>query len=119
MQVAVVLFTCLVAFIFVLAGMARLQGLHASDVVRERLGVSVALWRFVGVVELIGALGLVVGVFAVPQLAVAAAIGFVLLTVSAVGFHARAGDLRPGAIAAIVMAVVSALDAWLVQTYVG
>lgn len=119
MQVAVVLFTCLVAFVFVLAGMARLQGLHASDVVRERLGLPVGLWRFVGVVELTGALGLIVGVFAVPPLAVASAVGFVLLTVCAVGFHARAGDLRPGATAALVMAVLSGLDAWLVQTYVG
>ena len=56
-----VLFTLLLALVFVLAGMARVQGLSASDVVRVRLGLPLLLWRFVGVVELTGALGLVVG----------------------------------------------------------
>jgi uncharacterized membrane protein YphA (DoxX/SURF4 family) len=118
-QVAVVVFSLFVALIFVLAGMARLQGLPASDAVRERLGLPVALWRFVGVVELVGAAGLVVGVFAIPELAVAAAVGLALLTVCAVVVHVRAGDARPGAAAAVVMGVLSALDAWLVQTFVG
>lgn len=119
MQVAVVLFSLFLAFVFVLAGMARVQGLSASDTVRERLGLPPALWRFVGVVELVGALGLVVGVFAVPDLAVAAAVGFVLLTACAVVVHFRAGDVRPGAVPPAVLGVLSALDAWLVQTFVG
>lgn len=119
MQVVVVLFTLFLALVFVLAGMARVQGLSASEVVRQRLGVPLPLWRFVGVVELIGALGLVVGVIAVPELAVAAAVGFVLLTAAAVVVHVRAGDVRPGAVPPAVLAVLAGLDAWLVQTFVG
>ena len=118
MQVAVVLFTLFVSFVFILAGMARLQGLPASDSVRERLGLSTGLWRFVGAVELVGALGLVTGVLAVPELAVAAAVGFAVMMVGAVVVHARAGDLRPGAVPPGVLALVCVLDAWLVQSFV-
>jgi uncharacterized membrane protein YphA (DoxX/SURF4 family) len=118
-QVAVVMLSLMIAFVFILAGMARIQGLAASDAVRARLGLSTGLWRLVGVVELVGALGLVVGVLAIPELAVAAAVGLVLMTVSAIVVHWRAGDLRPGAAPPAFMAVACALDAWLVQTFVG
>jgi uncharacterized membrane protein YphA (DoxX/SURF4 family) len=118
-QVVVVLFTLFLALVFVLAGMARVQGLSASDAVRARLGLPLPLWRFVGVVELTGALGLVVGVIAVPELAVAAAVGFVLLMLAAVVVHVRADDLRPGAVPPAVLGLLSALDAWLVQSFVG
>lgn len=117
-QIAVTLYTLAVAFVFTLAGMARVQGLPASDVVRQRLDLPVWLWRLVGAVELAGVLGLVVGVFAVPDLAVAAAVGFVVLAVLAIAAHARAGDLRPGAIAPVVMGAAAAVDAWLVASYV-
>lgn len=117
MQAAVTIYTLAVALVFTLAGMARVQDLHASDVVRQRLRLPVWLWRFVGVIELVGVLGLVVGVFAVPELAVAAAVGFVVLTVIAIVLHARAGDLRPGATAPAVMGGASALVAWLVSVH--
>ena len=119
MQVAVVVFSLVVALVFVLAGMAKVQGLPASDVVRQRLGLGVGLWRFAGVLELVGALGLVVGVFAVPELAVAAAVGLALQTTIAVVVHTRAGDLRPGGVAPLAMALASAVDAWLVTRFVG
>jgi uncharacterized membrane protein YphA (DoxX/SURF4 family) len=118
MQVAVVVFTLFVALIYILAGMARLQGLPASDAVRERLGLSPALWRFAGSVELVGALGLVVGAFAIPELAVGAAVGFTVMMMAAIVVHWRAGDLRPGAVPPAALAVLCVLDAWLVQLFV-
>jgi uncharacterized membrane protein YphA (DoxX/SURF4 family) len=118
-QVLVVVFTLLLALIYVLAGMARLQRLPASDAVRERLGLSQALWRVAGSVELVGALGLVVGVLAIPGLAVAAAVGMALMMVAATVVHLRAGDLRPGGLPPIVLGVTCVLDAWLVQAFVG
>jgi len=38
--------------------------------------------------------------------------------VGAVVVHARAGDLRPGAVPPAVLALVCVLDAWLVQSFV-
>ncbi|HUW16158.1 MAG TPA: DoxX family protein [Actinomycetes bacterium] len=118
MQVAVVVFTLFVALVYILAGMAKLQGLPASDAVRQRLSLSPALWRFVGSVELVGALGLVVGAFAIPELAVGAAVGFAVMMVAAIVVHWLAGDLRPGAVPPAALAVLCVLDAWLVQIFV-
>jgi uncharacterized membrane protein YphA (DoxX/SURF4 family) len=118
-QVLVVVFTLLLALVYVLAGMARLQRLPASDAVRQRLGLSLALWRFVGTVELVGALGLVVGVLAIPGLAVGAAVGLAVMMVAATMVHLRSGDLRPGGVPPALLAALCILDAWLVQTFVG
>lgn len=54
-------------------------------------GLSAPLVRFIGLAELAAAVGLVAGLFWWP-IGVAAALGFAVVLVGAVGFHAKSGD---------------------------
>jgi uncharacterized membrane protein YphA (DoxX/SURF4 family) len=117
-QVLVVLLALALALVFMIAGLAKVQRLAASDVVRERLSLPGGLWRGIGAVEVIGALGLAVGVVAIPELAVAACIGFFLLSVGAVVAHLRAGD-RVGAVPPTILGVTAVVVALLVDRFVG
>jgi uncharacterized membrane protein len=73
--------------------------------------------RALGVVELLGALGLVLppltGV--APWLALAAAAGFVVLQIGAVGVHLRMGDRAVALNIALV--ATAAVTAWLATTW--
>lgn len=74
-------------------------------------GLSAALVRFIGLAELAAAGGLIAGLFWRP-IGIAAAAGFAVLLVGAVGFHAKAGDYsdpktRGGAMAPIVLTVIA------------
>jgi len=106
----------LVAFGFVMIGLAKVQELPASAAVRDRVGVSPALWRTLGVVELVAAAALVVGAIALPALAMTALVGLALLTGTAVVAHLRVSD-RPGAVPAAVLMVTCLVDLWLVAAF--
>lgn len=54
-------------------------------------GLSAPLVRFIGLAELAAAVGLLAGLLWWP-IGVAAALGFAVLLVGAVGFHAKSGD---------------------------
>ncbi|PRY39652.1 DoxX family protein [Umezawaea tangerina] len=73
--------------------------------------------RAIGVLELLGAVGLVLppltGV--APWLALAAAIGFVLLQLGAIPVHLTSGDRQIALNATLV--VVAAVTAWLATTW--
>jgi len=82
----------LVALAFLLAGVMKtfmpLEGLKKN---MAWVGnVPAGLVRFIGIVEILGALGLVLPKLTkiLPQLTIAAAIGLILVMVSAVVFHA-------------------------------
>ncbi|MFF4136769.1 DoxX family protein [Streptomyces mirabilis] len=83
---------------------------------------SAPLVRFIGLAELGAAAGLLKGLFWQP-VGIAAAVGFGLLLIGAVRFHAKAGDYanpRPGATrwhppltaVAVAAALTLALSAW-------
>ncbi|WNV87188.1 DoxX family protein [Umezawaea sp. Da 62-37] len=73
--------------------------------------------RAIGVVELLGALGLVLppltGV--APWLALVAAIGFVLLQIGAIPTHLTGGDRRIAL--NVVLVLAAAVTAWLATTW--
>ncbi|WP_328767027.1 DoxX family protein [Streptomyces sp. NBC_00286] len=69
---------------------ALLKG-DVSAGLQSHMGLSAGLVRSIGLAEVAAAVGLIVGLFWQP-LGIAAAIGFALTMVGAVGFHARAGD---------------------------
>jgi hypothetical protein len=108
--------SALLAFGFVMIGLAKVQQLPASTAVRDRLGVGPGLWRTLGGVELVAAAALVVGVVALPALALTALVGLVLLTGAAVVAHLRVSD-RAGAVPAAVLMVTCLVDVWLVATF--
>jgi hypothetical protein len=78
---------------------------------QSHMGLSAGLVRFIGLAEAAAAVGLIVGLFWQP-LGVAAAVGFAILLIGAVGFHAKAGDYANpqtlgNAMAPIVLTLVS------------
>lgn len=85
--------TVAVAAAFGASGVSKLGSVPSSLAIRDRLRVPTPMWRGIGIVELIGAAGLVVGLVR-PQVGRAAAGGLALLMVGALGAHQRAGD-RP------------------------
>ncbi|MCQ4122337.1 DoxX family protein [Rhodococcus tibetensis] len=111
------------AVLSVLLGLATLasgapKALLKGDVpamLQSHMGLSSGLVRFIGLAEVAAAVGLAIGLFWQP-IGVAAAIGFALLLVGAVGFHAKAGDYadpktRGNAMAPILLVVISVATA--------
>jgi hypothetical protein len=78
---------------------------------QSHMGLSAGLVRFIGLAEVAAAVGLIVGLFWQP-LGIAAAVGFAILLIGAVGFHTKAGDYtnpqtRGNAIAPIILTLIS------------
>jgi hypothetical protein len=93
---------------------ALLKG-EVSTGLQSHMGLSTGLVRFIGLAEVAAAVGLIVGLFWQP-LGIAAAMGFAVAMVGAVGFHAKAGDYadpatRGDAIAPIALILFSAATA--------
>jgi uncharacterized membrane protein YphA (DoxX/SURF4 family) len=102
-MVAAAILGVLLALAFLASGGSKLASVPTQEETRARLGVSPRPWRWVGVAEVAGAAGLVVGL-AVPAIAVAAAVGFVVLMVGAAATHVRAHEAHMAAIP-LVLAV--------------
>lgn len=92
MYVTAAILSVLLALVSLAAGApkALLKG-DVSAGLQSHMGLSAGLVRFVGLAEVAAAVGLIAGLFWQP-LGIAAAIGFAITMVGAVGFHAKAGD---------------------------
>ena len=88
---AKVIVTALLAALFGFASLIKLVGLRQSLAIRDHLGVKPVQWRLIGLLELAGVTGVLVGL-AWPPIGVAAAIGLALLVLGAIVFHVRASD---------------------------
>ena len=88
---AEVIVTALLAALFGFAGLIKVVGLRQSLAIRDHLGVKPGQWRLVGLLELAGVAGVLVGLVW-PPIGVAAAIGLALLVLGAIVFHVRASD---------------------------
>ncbi|MEV8563327.1 DoxX family protein [Streptomyces sp. NPDC051917] len=106
----------LLALVTLTAGMPKtlLKGAESAGL-QSRMGLSAGLVRFIGLAEVAAAGGLTVGLFWQP-LGIAAAIGFALTMIGAVGFHAQCGDYatpdtRKKAMAPIVLTLFSTATA--------
>jgi hypothetical protein len=86
-----VIVTALLAALFGFAGLIKIAGLRQSLAIRDHLGVKPVQWRLIGLLELAGVTGVLVGL-AWPPIGVAAAIGLALLVLGAFVFHVRASD---------------------------
>lgn len=105
--------TFALAAVFTVAGAAKLLAVAPMRVRAAHVGFSVEAYRGIGVLELAGALGLLVG-GALPFAPTAAAGGLLLLLVGAVAAHRRAGDGLKEATPALVL--IAALTVVLVLT---
>jgi hypothetical protein len=110
MWIAAITLSVLVALVFVANGVAKLLGHPKMIEASTHLGYSVRAFRIIGLLEVFGALGILLVPFCVP-LSVAAAIGLVLLG----GFvvHLRASDPIRLAAPALGCALLAAAAAGL------
>jgi DoxX-like family len=110
-MIADVIVTALLAVLFAFAGLIKLFGVRQSLAIRDHLGVKPAQWRMIGILELAGVAGVLVGLTWAP-IGVAAAIGLSLLTLGAIVFHGRASDSAADTAPAVIglgLAVATAI----------
>ncbi|GAB3480894.1 DoxX family protein [Amycolatopsis cihanbeyliensis] len=91
MSVVATILSILLTLTFLGVGAGKLAGIEQMKQSADHLGVSPALNRTIGVLELAAAAGLIAG-FWLQSLGLAASIGLVLLMVGAVYYHAKAKD---------------------------
>ncbi|MEO3875215.1 DoxX family protein [Nonomuraea sp. B12E4] len=114
MSLTAIVLSALAALVFLLAGTQKVLLRPQVSANLLRLGVGPAMTRSIGVLEIAGALGLMVGVWARP-LAVVAAIGLTLLLFGAIGYHLRARDFsreqhRSHAAAPVLLALLTSAN---------
>jgi hypothetical protein len=90
-MVAKIVVTALLAALFAFAGLIKVLGVRQSLAIRDHLGVDPTQWRLIGLLELAGVAGVLVGLTWAP-IGIAAAIGLTLLILGAIVFHVRASD---------------------------
>jgi hypothetical protein len=108
---AKVIVTALLAALFGFASLIKVVGLRQSLAIRDHLGVKPVQWRLIGLLELAGVAGVLVGL-AWPPIGVAAAIGLALRVLGAIVFHVRASDSVADTAAAVIglgLAVATAI----------
>lgn len=101
------------ALLFAATAAGKLTGHTASLAMRDHLNVPAVRWQQIGVLELAGAAGVLIGL-ALSPLGIAAAAGLVLLSLGAIATHVRAGD-KPVAAAPAVLALAIAVAAVALQ----
>lgn len=108
MTITTIILSALLMLAFVGAGVGKLRRAEPVTGTLENLGVTPSLQRTVGALEVLGAIGVLVGLWFQP-LGLAAAIGLVLMMIGALVFHVRARDTFKGSSGALVLLVLGAL----------
>ena len=102
--------TTILAIILIVAfaatGSAKLAAVPAMRAKAEHVGFSVSAYRRIGFLEVLAALGLIVGAF-VPLIGAAAATGLLLLLGGAIVAHLRNGDGLRQMAPAVVLSLVT------------
>lgn len=101
-----VVVTVLLAALFLTASALKLLKRPSSLEARDHFGLSGAAWTTIGLLELAGAVGVLVGLAFAP-LGVAAAGGLVLTGLGALATHLRAGDSAATAAPAVIGVVLA------------
>jgi hypothetical protein len=111
MDTATVIVTILLAALFSFSASIKLLGVTKSLEIRDHLGVKPLHWRLIGMCELAGVAGVLVGLLWAP-IGIAAATGLALLTIGAIAYHVRksdtVADLAP-AVIGVVLALATAV----------
>jgi uncharacterized membrane protein YphA (DoxX/SURF4 family) len=101
MATATVIVSVLLAALFLFASSIKLLGVRQSLEARDHFGISPTFWRVIGLLELAGVIGVLVGLWW-PPLGIAAAVGLALVSVGAIVSHVRASDRPSDAVPAAV-----------------
>jgi uncharacterized membrane protein YphA (DoxX/SURF4 family) len=112
MPVSIVVLSILLAVAFTGAGLAKLAGHSTQRQAADHFGIAWLRYRAIGLFEVAGAAGVLVG-FALTALGAAAAIGLTVLMVAALATHHRANDpptqMAPAAVLGALSAATAAL----------
>jgi hypothetical protein len=106
MSAATVVVTVLTALLFFAAAAVKLTGQEHSLATRDSLGIDPARWRLIGVLEIAGATGALVGL-AFRPLGIAATAGLVLTSLGALAAQVRMGNVRSEGTPAVLALVLS------------
>src|SRR5258708_33840452 len=107
MSTATVLVSVVLALLFLATAAGKLTGQRASVASRDHLAIAPVRWQQIGLLEVAGAAGLLIGLTLRP-LGIAAAAGLGSLSLGAMATHLRAGDKPAAALPAIVALVLAA-----------
>lgn len=91
MFIVTIVLAVLLALGYGASGLQKVTGSESGLKSADHVGVSHGRWKAIGGLEILAAVGLLVGL-AVWPLGVAAGIGLVLLMAGAITYHLRAGD---------------------------
>lgn len=83
--------TAMLAFFFAVLGLGKILAVPSMRARAAHVGFSVDAYRRIGVLEVLGAAGLLVGLVE-PVVGVLAGVGLLLLLLGALGVHVRNGD---------------------------
>jgi hypothetical protein len=113
MSIATSLVSVALALLFLATATGKLTGQAVSVASRDHFAIPPVRWRQIGLLEVAGAFGVLVGLV-LPPLGIAAATGLMLLSVGAIATHIRAGD-RPAAALPAFAALALAAAALVLQ----
>lgn len=108
MFIATLVLSALLAVAYVGAGASKVAGTKAMVEAAESHGFTKGHYQVIGLLEVAGAAGLVIGLWWAP-LGIAAAAGLTLLMIGAVVVHVRAKEKFAMAAPALVLAILSAV----------
>jgi hypothetical protein len=107
MPIAAIALSGLVALLFVATGMAKLLGHPKMVEASAHLGYSMRAFRIIGLLEVLGAAGILLAPLSLP-LSISAATGLILLMIGGSIAHLRASDSIALATPALVCALLTA-----------
>lgn len=108
MNIIVAVVGGLLALVFIMSGGNKVLGTKQAQAQRAHLKLPAWFWRLTGALELLGALGLIVGYF-VPAVAGLAAALLLIIMLGAVAAHLARRDPISRAIPAFVLFALAAL----------
>jgi hypothetical protein len=114
MSTATVLVSVILALLFLATAAGKLTGQAASVGMRDHLAIRALRWQQIGLLEVAGAVGVLIGL-ALRPLGIAATAGLALLSLGAIATHVRAGD-EPAAALPAVAALAMAAAALVLQS---
>jgi hypothetical protein len=107
MSAAAVFVSVVLALLFLATAAGKLTGHAASVAMRDHLVIPAVRWQQIGLLEVAGAVGVLIGL-ALRPLGIAAAAGLALLSLGAIATHVRAGDKTVHALPAFGALVLAA-----------
>lgn len=104
MTIALVILAVIVAVAFFMFGIGKILNVPMMANAREHLGIEQSLFRIVGSLEVLGAIGVLAGLHDdLPVIGVLAGIGLIGMTIGATFYHQKAGDAIKDWLPAVAM----------------